>query len=382
MNADLPALLGGPPVRPQGPPDWPPADESVRAALESAWRDGDWGRFQGRHVALLEGRLAAYHGVTHVLTCASGTFAVELALRALKVGPGDEVLLADYDYPGNFLTVHALGAMPVLVDISASSCNLAPERIEEAISPKTRAIVVSHLHGALVPMPAVRKIADRYGLKVVEDNCQCPGATAQGRRAGAWGDAGVLSFGGSKLLTAGRGGALLTPHADVFQRARLWQNRGDVLCPLSELQAAVLLPQLERLDERNAYRLEQVRRLDAGLAGIPGLERFAVDAGDTPAFYKVGFRYDAAAFGLPREQFLRALRAEGIAFDEGFRAAHIGRSPSRYRAGGPLAEAEKAHHDTVILHHPILLGSPADIDDVARAVRKVWQAREQLLSCS
>src|SRR5262249_44170513 len=114
---DLPALLGGPAVRPQGPPDWPPPDESVRQALESAWRDGSWGKSHGGHVAALEARLADYHGVGHVLACGSGTFAVELALRALQVGPGDEVVLAAYDYPGNFLCVHAVGAMPVLVDV-------------------------------------------------------------------------------------------------------------------------------------------------------------------------------------------------------------------------------------------------------------------------
>src|SRR5437763_375725 len=100
-------------------------------------------------------------------------------------------------------------------------------------------------------------------MKIVEDACQCPGALIDGKRAGAWGDVGVLSFGGSKLLTAGRGGAILTADAGAHQRARLWQNRANVVCPLSELQAAVLLPQLETLDARNARRLEQVRRLNS-----------------------------------------------------------------------------------------------------------------------
>src|SRR5437879_2383311 len=111
----LPALLGGSPIRPQGPPDWPVPDEAVRAALEAAYADGSWGKYDGGHVQRLQERLAADHGVEHALTCGSGTFAVEVALRALKVGAGDEVVLAAYDYPGNFLSVHAVGAMPVLV---------------------------------------------------------------------------------------------------------------------------------------------------------------------------------------------------------------------------------------------------------------------------
>src|SRR5262249_17999895 len=146
---DLPALLGGPAVRPQGPPDWPPPDDAVRQVLESAWCDGSWGKYHGGHVAALEARLAEYHGLPHALACGSGTFAVELALRALKVGPGEEVVLAAYDYPGNFLSVHAVGATPVLVDIHPDNWNLDPTRLEAACGPATRAVIVSHLHGGL-----------------------------------------------------------------------------------------------------------------------------------------------------------------------------------------------------------------------------------------
>src|SRR5947209_4022232 len=131
----LPALLGGRPVRPQGPPDWPPADEAVREALLAAWRDGSWGKYHGGQVRRLEERLATEHGVGYALTCGSGTFAVELALRALKVGPGDEVVLAAYDYPGNFLAVHAVGATPVLADVDPDNFNLAPEALAEALGP-------------------------------------------------------------------------------------------------------------------------------------------------------------------------------------------------------------------------------------------------------
>lgn len=371
-TSSLPALLGGPPVRPQGPPAWPIPDEDVLHALQEAYHGGAWGKYQGGYVERLEERLIRYHDAAFAVACASGTFAVELALRALKIGPGDEVILAAYDYPGNFLSIHALGARPVLIDVAPGNWNLEPARLSAAVGPATRGVIASHLHGGVVPMRAMMEFCVGLGLKVIEDAAQAPGALVQGRKAGTWGDVGILSFGGSKLLSAGRGGAILTQHPDIAQRARLWLNRGNVVCPLSELQAAVLLPQLDKLDARNAQRSRAVQLLREGLRDVPGIQPF--DNGDvdtTPGYYKVGFRYDPAGFGLPRELFIAALQAEGIAFNEGFRALHVGRSPSRFRQGGDLTEAAKAHHGTVILHHPVLLGNPAEVEEVAWVIRKI-----------
>jgi dTDP-4-amino-4,6-dideoxygalactose transaminase len=222
-------------------------------------------------------------------------------------------------------------------------------------------------------------LAGARGFRVIEDAAQSPGAVVDGRRAGTWGDVGVLSFGGSKLLTAGRGGALLTRHADVAQRARLHLHRGNHVCPLSELQAAALLPQLDRLDERNARRRRAVHLLLDRLREVPGLSAFR-NAGDAhePAYYKLGLQLDADRFGVSRALFVAALRAEGVAFDEGFRALHAGRSPSRFRRGGELAEADRAHQGAVVLHHPVLLGGDAEVGEVAAAVRKVYGNAERL----
>jgi len=373
-----PALLGGTPVRPEGPLAWPMADPDILEALQSAYREGSWGQYRGVHVERLEQRLAEYHQTPFVQTCGSGTFAVELALRALKVGPGDEVILAAYDYPGNFLSVHAVGAVPVLVDVTANNWNLDPVKVEEALSPATRAIIVSHLHGGVVPMQEVMEAARGANAAVIEDAAQMAGAVIEGRKAGTWGDVGILSFGGSKLLSAGRGGALLTPLAEVCQRARVYQHRGNILCPLSELQAAVLLPQLEKLDTRNARRSEGARQVCADLKRFPGLEPFLNPCASEPGYYKLGFQFDGSRFGLPRDRFVAACRAEGIAFDEGFRALHMGRSPSRFRQVGTLTEAERAHAGTVVLHHPVLLGSPEDLEQVRLAVGKIALHAEEL----
>lgn len=376
---DQPALLGGPPVRPHAPPDWPPYDEDVQQALAQCIEDGSWGKYHGGNVEKLEYALAELQGVSHAATCASGTAAVELALHVLKVGRGGEVVLAAYDYSGNFLNVHAVGAMPVLTDVAPGNWNALPEHLDAAISPQTQAIIVSHLHGGLVPMREVTAMASRRGIPVIEDAAQATGAMVQGRRAGAWGDVGILSFGGSKLLTAGRGGALLFRDRALLQRLRIHVQRGNHISPLSELQAAVLLPQLEKLDARNSVRLGSVERLTQLLDTIPGLSPFKNGSIDgRPSFYKVGWQYSPEGFGLPRARFVAALRAEGVAFDEGFSAFHIGRSPRRFRAAGLLPEAERAHTDTVILHHPVLLGTPSDLEEVAAAVRKVHVNRDQL----
>jgi dTDP-4-amino-4,6-dideoxygalactose transaminase len=375
--ADLPVILGGRPLRPEGPPDWPPSDESVRAALEEAWRAGSWGKYDGGHVRRLEERLAAEHEVGHALACSSGTYAVELALRALKVGASDEVILAGYDYGGNFLGVHAVGARPVLVDVDPDNWNLSPNALGPALGPATKAVIVSHLHGGLVPMREVMDLCAARGVPVIEDAAQAVGATVQGRRAGSWGDVGVLSFGGSKLLSAGRGGALLTRRADVYQRARLTLLRGNnLLCPLSELQAVVLLPQLDLLPARHAQRARAVARLGEGLAEVPGVRLFRNGVEGDPAYYKVGLQLER--FGLARARLVAAMRAEGIALDEGFRALHVGRSAGRWRAGGALTEAERAHAGALVLHHPVLLGSEAEVDQVATALRRIHACVERL----
>jgi dTDP-4-amino-4,6-dideoxygalactose transaminase len=434
----LPALLGGPPVRPPGPPAWPHPDPEVTAAVAAALAAGAWGQYHGEHVGALEAELAAFHGVPHALTCASGTLAVEVALRALRVGPGDEVVLAAYDYEPTFLTVHAVGARPVLIDVHRHNWQLDETELEAAFTPQTKAVVCSHLHGGIVNVPAVVELARKRGVGVVEDAAQAPGATVAGKPAGTWGDVGTLSFGGSKLLTAGRGGALLFNDAQLHHRAKTYLHRGlQQWAPLSELQAAALRPQVRNLAEATARRAARVRELLGALehptlqlppprgegekdlrgvsasgiseeacraftpspsgggvvgsdlngegtsahhplASLSALSEGAGVFGDcAPAYYKLGFRYDPVAFGLPRELFVKALRAEGVAFDAGFKALHVGRSPSRFRAAGPLTRAADAHDRCVTLHHPVLGCAPADVRQVAEAVAKVYRYRDR-----
>jgi dTDP-4-amino-4,6-dideoxygalactose transaminase len=370
---EKPAILGGIPLRSAGPPDWPAFDPEVDEAIRRALSSGAWGKYHGPNLPELIELLAAFHGVPHVLPCASGTAAVELALRGIPVGPGDEVILAAYDFKGNMGDVLAVGAFPVLVDISADNWNLDPEQLSAALSPRTKAILVSHLHGGVVDMERVTAFAREHQLAVIEDAAQMPGARIQGRPAGTWGDVGVLSFGGSKLISAGRGGALFTPRDDLAQRVRLYTQRGNDAYPLSELQAAAVIPQWRKLADRNALRTTAAHWLCSALAQVPGLRPFTNSAADSqPGYYKLGMRYEATGFGgLDRDQFAAAMRAEGIALDPGFRSLHKSHAARRFRPVGSLPEATRADSGILTLHHPVLLEGETGLRQVLAAIDRI-----------
>ena len=343
---------------------------------------GDWGRYHGPHVPDLMRRLAEFHEVDQALVCCSGTSAVELALRGVGVQTGDEVVLAAYDFKANFQNVLHLGAMPVLIDLDPVTWQMNVSQIEPALSAKTRAIVVSHLHGGVVDIAQVRKIIQSRPIAVVEDACQNPGAMVFGRRAGSSGDVGVVSFGGSKLWTAGRGGAILTSRPEIAERIKRHVLRGNDAYPLSEIQAAILRPQVDELDSLNERRRSAVVWLCSQLQAVGGLTPLQLPTDNIiPAYYKLGFHYDSAAFGgLSREQFVAAMHAEGIAMDPGFRSNHLIHGSRRFRAVGALEQATRADAAMVTLYHPVLLEEPTAIEEVVSAIRKVQAFSAEIMS--
>ncbi|APZ96081.1 DegT/DnrJ/EryC1/StrS family aminotransferase [Fuerstiella marisgermanici] len=347
------------------PPSWPITDDAIRHVFAAMLHDGSWGRYHGPHCDNLRRALAEFHNVDHVVLCSSGTAAVELALRSVKVQPGDEVILAAYEFKANFANVVTLGATPVLVDTLPGLPVLDPTQLPNAITARTRAIICSHLHGSFARMAEIQAIADEHRLPVVEDACQSPGAILNGRMAGSIGNIGVLSFGGSKLLTAGRGGAVITNDPTLAQRIRLHTQRGNDAYPLSEMQAAVLLPQLNQLADRNQLRLQNVEHLlqtwpreaplQPALSPSPHAEPDA-----SPAYYKVAFRYIVGPEGRTREAYSEALRRQGVALDPAFSALHKIHSQRRFRAVGELPNASDLHDCLMTLHHPALL-QPQDV---------------------
>jgi perosamine synthetase len=364
---------------PHGPPKWPLPDEDVREALQRCYDNGDWGRYEGPHAAALCERLREDFDCSHVHLCSSGTIAVELALRGLKVGPGDEVILAAYDFPGNFRAIEAVGALPVLVDVAPQRWTMDANLLKGAITKATKAIIVSHLHGDLADMLTIGQLAKEHGLKVLEDACQVPGAVIDERAVGSFGDVGVLSFGGSKLLTAGRGGAVITSQVDVAQRIRVFSSRGNDAFPLSELQAAVLLPQVAKLWPRTLIRGSAAFELRELLRDVPQLvsaPNLPTQPHYYPAYYKLAWRFMPASGDTQpdcsqpqRGALIGALQAQGIAIDAGFRGFNK-RSANRCRVAGDLTNAQSAAESTLLLHHPILLQTD-QIKLLAATMRKV-----------
>ncbi|WP_437192262.1 DegT/DnrJ/EryC1/StrS family aminotransferase [Planctomicrobium sp. SH527] len=372
-STSLPAILGGVPLRTQGLPDWPVSDETVVQVLAELGRTGDWGRYHAAHCSRLIEQLQSEHQVPHVHLTSSGTAAVELALRGLQIGQDAEVIMSVYDFKSNFSNIAMLGAKPVLVPLDLMSGQIDLDHLEAAISLATEAILVSHLHGAAVDMPRLMEIAERHSLPVIEDVSQMNLATIAGRPAGTWGDVGILSFGGSKLLTAGRGGAVITSRDDIINRVRRYTLRGNDAYPLSEMQAAVLLPQIARLPERRQQRESIAAGIRAVSLSQSGLRPFQNLVPDCELdYFKLGFWYDPQSFsGLTREAFCAAMRAEGIPFAPGFRGLHLVHARNRFRASGDLSTGDLADQSIVVLHHPYLMEGDSAIAIFQQALDRI-----------
>lgn len=234
-------------------------DAAVARTLASGWYIG------GPEVAAFESAWAAYCGASHCVGLGNGLDALHLALRALGIGPGDEVITASNSYIATLLAISLTGATPVLVEPDERSFNLDPDRIEAAIGPRTRAVLPTHLYGQPADMEAIQSIAKRHGLKVIEDAAQAHGARIAGRRLGAHSDAVCWSFYPSKNLGAlGDAGAVTTDDPELAEHIRMLGNYGSrqryvneargVNSRLDPIQAAVLAVKLPHLDAWNVRR--------------------------------------------------------------------------------------------------------------------------------
>jgi dTDP-4-amino-4,6-dideoxygalactose transaminase len=243
------------------------------------------GRFiLGEELAAFEAEFATYCGVDHAVGTGSGTDALELALRALGVGPGDEVITVSHTFIATPLAVTATGATPVFVDVRAEDALMDPAAAAAAVTDRTRAIVPVHLYGRMADMEAIGAIARRHGLHLLEDAAQAHGATVDGRRAGSFGDAACFSFYPTKNLGAlGDGGAAVTDDPEIARRLRLLRNYGETRkyahviegrnSRLDELQAAILRTKLPYVDSWNDARRrhagEYARALEDSAVAAP-----------------------------------------------------------------------------------------------------------------
>ena len=363
-------------IRPELP-EWPVLTPAIREAVEQSLHDGSWGQYHAIHTEKLTQQISDLFQTDHTFLTCSGTAAVEIALRGAGVEQGDEVIMSAYDYKPNFTSILHLNALPVLVDIRPDNGQLNVDLVREAFSERTKAILASHLHGAMVDMPALHQLASERGIPVIEDSSQMAGAHFLHSVPGQLSDISVISFGGTKTLTAGRGGAIFTHREDLAQRLKRILNRGNEPYPLTQMQAALLLPQMKSLTESRQERTNGVHTIREGIEGLPGLHVWQSHTQTVPDYYKLGFNFDADEYGLSREIFIHALRSEGIPMDFGFRTLHLTHARKRFRSAGELPNAEHADECVVTLHHPILREGA---EDVVNALRKIHSCREQILA--
>ncbi|MCA9104099.1 MAG: aminotransferase class V-fold PLP-dependent enzyme [Planctomycetales bacterium] len=341
--------------------------QAIQSRLIALAESGAWRSYEGEQLATLRERLQEVFARPLVHCVSSGTVAVEIALRAVGVQAEDEVVLAGYDFPGNFRAIEAIGARPVLTDLSAGAWTVGEEQVITALTPKTKAVLVSHLHGSIAPLDSLEPSLRERGVALIEDACQVPGGSLAGRPLGSFGDVSVLSFGGSKLLSAGRGGAVLTSDPRLAQRITILNDRGNLAYPMSELQAAVLIPQLDHLADRHDARASAVDQLRSQLATSPIAELLfgerASQQATSPAWYKLPI---TAPDQATRDTWLAFFGSAQVSAGEPFRGFWK-RSARRCAISMPLTECQRASERTLLVAHDCL-EDQAELEKVIRVL--------------
>jgi dTDP-4-amino-4,6-dideoxygalactose transaminase len=359
----------------------PPAvgDEEV-AAVADAIRSG-W-LTTGPRAEELERRFAAYVGAKHALAVSSGTAAMHLALTALRVGPGDEVITTPVTWPATANVIVHTGATPVFADVRDSDLNVDPGRVADLVTPRTKAIMPVHLYG----QPADLDPLWALGLPVVEDAAHAAESEYRGRKIGALSDATCFSLYATKSIAAGEGGIVTTNRDDLAERVRdlTIMRRGhgslyDIVVPgykanLSDVLAAIALCQLDKVAEHRAARIAQVELYDAAAEELAGVEPVARDPRDTHANHLYVVRIDPERAGATRDEYRFALAEENIGTSVHFLPVHrLTAYRERFPDQPPLPVAERAGAEVLSL--PL---SPAhsldDIRDAIEALRRVHAA--------
>ena len=358
----------------------PPAiDEREIAAVAETLRSG-W-LTTGPRAAELERRMGAYLEAEHVLALASGTAALHLALVALDVGPGDEVITTPITWPATANVIVHTGATPVFVDVRDEDLNIDPERVVEAVTERTKAILPVHLAGQPCDLDPLHEV----GLPVVEDAAHALESRYRGRKIGGLSDATCFSLYATKNVAAGEGGLLATNRGDLAEAVRELRlmrrsdgARYDIVVPgykanLSDVLASIALVQLEKLERHAGIRKRQFALYDEAVAELEGIEPLARDERDVHALHLYAVRIDAERTGATRDEYQRALAGENIATSIHFLPVHsLSWYRERFPQQRPLPVAERA--GTEVLSLPL---SPAhsddDINDAIAALRRVHE---------
>ncbi len=406
------ALHGGPKVLPRGVAvEWPVFGASEEDAVLKVLRSGNWWRGgtieaqANSACGRFERSFAKWHDAARGLCVPNGTIALELALRAVGVQPGDEVIVPALSFVVSASAVLPLGAVPVFADADPRTYQPNPAAIEAAISPRTRAIVVVHFGGYPADLDLIVDLAAKHQLPLIEDCAHAQGTQWRGRGVGSYGDAGTFSFQQSKAFTSGEGGIVITRSEEVWYRAYRFHNLGrlessgfyDFYEPssnyrLTDLQGALLEAQFARYRKQLRSKQANQRYLSRALRRLGGLEPLPDDARITRrGHYYYLLKYQPEQFaGVHREVFLRACQAEGLGLGHSYGTAinryplfQTMKWPARYqgaqyrKVGCPQAERIFAH-ELCALPHTALLADKATLDGVVEVIAKVKENAAQL----
>ena len=347
--------------------------EAVAETLRSGWLT------TGPRTAELERRFAEYVEAKHALAVTSGTAALHLALVALAVGPGDEVITTPITWPATANVIVHTGATPVFADVRESDLNIDPDEVARLLTPKTKAILPVHLAGQPADLDPLREL----GVPIVEDAAHAVESGYRGSKVGGLSAATCFSLYATKNVAAGEGGVITTnddavAHA-VDEHRIMRRGQGslyDIAVPgykanLSDVLASIALCQLDKLERHREIRLRHVAAYDAAVADLEGVEPLARDPRDTHALHLYVVRVDAERAGATRDEYQRALADEQIGTSIHFLPVHrLSAYRERFPAQPPLPIAERAGDEVLSL--PL---SPAhsreDIDDATAALRRV-----------
>jgi dTDP-4-amino-4,6-dideoxygalactose transaminase len=386
------AIRGGTPVAQIGEALKPSFPEE-EAQLLKVLRSGLWGGYS-EAVREFESRFGSYVGGAHCITVANGTVSLEAALRCEGIGPGHEVIVPPYTFMATASAVLQVGALPVFVDIERETLNIDPERFASAITPRTRAVIPVHFGGHPADMDPILEIARRHGIIVIEDAAHAHGGEYKEQRLGGLGEWSSFSFQQSKIMTAGEGGCLTTRDERRAEDVRSYCNQGRIAggawydhytlgtnLRLTGFQAAVLLAQLERLDEQTTARNLNAAALRKAMQGMTGVEPLI------PARYCTRhalalflFRFDSSLTDVSKRLFEAALKAEGVPVMETYPRPLYGNPifekwPFR-NTGCPIAEASCG--EIVTLPFSLLNAGPVAVEQTIAAMEKVLQNLDEL----
>jgi dTDP-4-amino-4,6-dideoxygalactose transaminase len=397
------ALLGGDAVRTRPFIFWPQFGEEEKQSLTQLLQSGAWGGYSPK-IEEFERSFANFHGVEYGISCSNGTVALEVALRALGVTCGDEVIVPSITFVATASTVMLCHGCPIFVDIDPHTLALSPGAVEAAITPRTKAIVAVHFGGHPADMDALCAIAKKHGVPLIEDAAHAHGATWRGTPVGNFGVVATFSFQAFKLITSGEGGIVLTNSSAIATKVWSYCNQGrrkeagwfehftlGTNYRITGFQAAILSEQLRRLPQQTSIRADNMKYFRERLRSFRGISLADDDVrvGRHP-YYVVTLRYDGSSFwGLERDTIIRALQAEGIpvqpsyphplyrnsVFDSSqLPPCKCGSWHSRQQYESLyLVESERLCRDGIWLGHELFLGTREDVDDILTALEKVQE---------